>query len=499
MRFNSIPVLAAVLSLGASGISSSVVPETREVGSSARLSAEAATLCITDLCAKKRDEKHTRAQCGPVVLSVSNLGAASSVEACVSQFNYLFSQYTERGISHIEKGLYTISAYDDSKPAANEKRAKPPKGKTNTSKKPIATTTAKLTAVKTISSKAASITSTSSLIDPTGSRTSSKVSGSATPSASACPLPRKGKNGKPIQRRCAGDQFYAKRDLLVKKVTHWKFNTMGDVSTYNADANAKSVLQKMKKNGQLDVVKVSSGDLTMVGNVNDPDVVLSTMRGTDPNSFTKKGGHYLLTNGGFFQHMETRPRSFEPAGIDTMVKTAAGTVQPFEEAYDVPAEYKDFYARIDGSEGTRIYSGPNLKQSIPGVTAKSGIWKYNENDPILVGRLSHASEPNERIALVSFGTTHYSIAYTAKARSDGVDTNTFKTIIDLFFSKMGETGKSISSSTRAVCLDGGPSISMTWNEGATMEKLTLGGAGDSTPAPGANGRKVSNLVKITAK
>ncbi|XPT00032.1 hypothetical protein M3J09_009194 [Ascochyta lentis] len=279
---------------------------------------------------------------------------------------------------------------------------------------------------------------------------------------------------------------------------------MGDIATYNVDGNVKIVLQKMKKNGQLDVVKVSSGEFTVVGNVNDQDIVVAAKRGTNPTTFTKKGGNYLLTNGGFFQHMEMKPRSFEPAGVDTAVKTADGTITKFEEPFPLPADYAQFYDRIDGLENTRVHSGPNLKKSIPEISTKSGIWKYNENDPILVGRLSHASQLNERLSLVSFGTTYYSTAYTCKEmvpglRECGINTNDFKAIIDLFFSKMGEIGKSISSSTQAVCLDGGPSISMTWNAGTKMEKLSLGGAGDTTPAPGANGRKVSNLIKIAAR
>ncbi|KAJ4288046.1 hypothetical protein N0V90_012062 [Kalmusia sp. IMI 367209] len=463
MRFNYIPGLAAVLSLGASGVLSRVIPATRGVESSAGLLAEEATLCIKDFCAIKGDEKRTTTQCGSLVLTVTHLGAPSSVEECVSQFSNLIAQDTESGTSQTEEALYEISAEDDSEPAANEKRAVHKKTKAKKTK-----------AKKT------------------------KAEKTKTKTTKACPLPKKGKNGKIIQRRCAGDEFYKKRDLLPGKVTHWKFNTMGDVDTYNVDANAKVVLKAMNKNGQLDVVKISSGDLTVVGDVPDPDLIL---RGTDPNTFTKKGGNYLLTNGGFFQHMETRPRSFEPAGEDTMVKTADGTVKAYEEPYPVPEEYAEFYDQIDGLDNTRVHSGPDLKKSIPGIDTESGIWKYSDNDPILVGRLSHASQPNERLALVRFGKTHYSVAYTCKEtvigrRQCGINTNKFKKLIDLFFTEMGQAGKSISSSTQAVCLDGGPSISMTWNEGLTMEKLSLGGAGDTTPLPGTNGRKVSNLIKI---
>lgn len=486
MRFNSIPALAAVLSLGASGVLSSVIPEIRAVESSPGFVAEEATLCVEDFCATKGAEKQATTQCGPVVLTVTYLGAPSSVEECVSQFSYLIAQDIGSGTSQTEGALYEISAGDKSEPAANEKRAKTKAAKT---------TKAKTTAAKPTSSKVASVTgsSTKTSVNPsiTGKPSkTSQVSGSATPSASACPLPRKGKNGKPIQRRCAGDEFYKKRDLIVGKVTHWKFNTKGDPTTYNADANAKLVLQSMRRNGQLDVVKVSSGDLTVVGNV---------VSGTNPDTFAKKGGNYLLTNGGFFQHMIMRPRSFEPAGEDTQVKTADGSVKGYKEPFPLPADYAPFYDQIDGLENTRVHSGPDLKKNIPEIDAKSGIWKYNENDPNLVGRLSHASEANERIALVRFGATYYSLAYTCQLRECGIDTNKFKKIIDLFFSKMGETGKSISSSTQAVCLDGGPSISMTWNAGTTMEKLSLGGKGDTTPAQGAKGREVSNLIKIAAK
>jgi hypothetical protein len=507
MRFNSIPALAAVLSLGRS-VLSSVIPEARGVESSAGFHAEEATVCIEDFCATKGDGKQTTTQCGSAVLTVTHLGAPSSLEECVSRFSYLIAQGTESGTSQTEEALYEVSAEDDTEPAPHEKRAKTtPSEAINITSKPSSKSPSIKPGGSKISPKpsGSKVPSTKpkgskvSSTEPKGSKISPKIVGSATPSASACPLPRKGKNGKPIQRRCAGDQFYKKRDLIVGKVTHWKFNTMGDPNSYNADANAKAVLVRMKRNTQLDVVKVLSGDLTVVGNVNDQDVILSTKRGTDPEAFTRKGGNYLLTNGGFFQHLEMRPRSFEPAGEDTMVKTADGTVMGYDEPFALPAAYAQFYDQIDGLENTRVHSGPDLKKVIPEISDKSGIWKYNAQDPILVGRLSHASEPNERIALVRFGKTYYSVAYTCMNRDCGIDTNTFKVTIDLFFSKMGETGKSISSSTQAVCLDGGPSISMTWNEGTTMEKLSLGGAGDNTPAPGVNGRKVSNLIKIVAK
>src|SRR5690242_20338199 len=462
MHFSSIPALVALLCLGASGVLSLVIPETRGVDSSDRILAKDVILCIRDLCAKQGDKQQTTSQCGQVVLTITHLGVSSSVEQCVSYFSYQIAQGDRT--FQTKDALYELSLEDNSKPAANEKRAKnkatkPTKAKTTATKtKAPKTTKAKTTAAKTTTSKASLNTSKPSSnipsvkpsgskisskpsgsvvssIKPTGSKVSSQVSGSATPGASACPLPRKDKNGKLIQRRCAGDQFYKKRDLIAGKVTHWKFNNIGLTKTDNvdADANAKLVLDGMTEECQLDVVKVSSGELTVVGNVNDPEVILTTKRGTDPNSFTKKGGNYLLTNGGFFQHMEMRPNSFEPAGEDTVVKTADGTVMGYENPFPLPPDYAPFYDQIDGIESTRVHSGPDLKKTIPEIDARSGIWRYNENDVNLVGRLSHASEPNERIALVRFGSIYYSIAYTCMARSNGATTNKLKKIIDLFF------------------------------------------------------------------
>src|SRR5690242_8521111 len=496
MHFSSIPALAAMLSLVALKAHSSVIPGIQEVRSSAGVLNEEAGLCIKDFCTTKGGRNQKTAQCGPVNLTVTYSEGLFSIEECISKFSHLITQDTIGGISQTEDALYEILVEDDGKPAAYRKRA---------DLKTTRTTKAKSTAAKSTSKKPSKVSpvkpngpeisskpggSKTPSIKPTGSKTSPKLSVSASPSASACPLPRKGKNGKPLQRRCAGDEFYKKRDLIVGKVTHWKFNTMGNTDTYNADANAKLILTEMKKNGQLDVVKVFNGDLTVVGNAKG---------GTNPNTFAKKGGNYLLTNGGFFQHMILRDRAFEPAGEDTMVKHLDGTVTKYQQPFPVPADYAQYYDQIDGLDNTRVHSGPNLKKAIPELTGRQGSWKYSENDPNLVGRLSHASQPNERIALVSFSKTYYIVAYTSQTRTGGVDTNHLKRIIDAFFLKMGETGKSISSSTQAVCLDGGPSISMTWNAGATIEKLSLGGAGYLTPAPGANGREVSNLIKIAAK
>jgi hypothetical protein len=186
MRFNSISALAAVLSLAASGVLSSVIPKTRGVESNAGTFAEEATLCIKEFCATKGSEKQTTTQCGPVVLTVAHLGALSSVEECVSQFTYLIAQDTEGSASQTKEALYEISAEDNNEPAAKEKRAKPKSAKSTQAKTPAANPTpSKASSSKAASSQAAPLEASSSKGAPSQAAPSKASSSKASSSKAA--------------------------------------------------------------------------------------------------------------------------------------------------------------------------------------------------------------------------------------------------------------------------------------------------------------------------
>ncbi|KAF2715735.1 hypothetical protein K504DRAFT_497597 [Pleomassaria siparia CBS 279.74] len=104
---------------------------------------------------------------------------------------------------------------------------------------------------------------------------------------------------------------------------------------------------------------------------------------------------------------------------------------------------------------TFVHSGPNLKQNIPEVSKDAGVFNYQQS-PSVPGALAHASQPNERLALVTFSDTQYLFAYTCKERAQGfrecgINTNQLRELIDKFFVGM-ETGKSIGHATQAVRL-----------------------------------------------
>lgn len=277
---------------------------------------------------------------------------------------------------------------------------------------------------------------------------------------------------------------------------------MKNKEDYNADADAKLVLNKMKNKGQFDIVKVNTAEISFVGNpVDGPN------GGTFPKQFIKdeNKGTYLLTNGGYFKHVGDE-RKYAPAGLDTKILgPKANTATAFPNPFDEPEDYKTWYTTVEGSKGTKIHSGPDLKKEIKDLGLKQGIWKHKASgNP--VGSLNHAAENNERIALLQFGSTSYSISYTCEhaansARECGLPTDKFGELIDFFFSKMGETGKSISLSQKAVCLDGGPSVALFWVDSTKPDGLLLsqGGIGDNVPSGNDDMRKLGNLVKIVPK
>jgi hypothetical protein len=563
MRLTSLPTLAAVLSLRASGVlSSSVICEQRGVDNAAEGAGfEDAKLCIEDFCATKgTDEAQITKDCGSILLTVTHLQAPSSsgAEDCVSQFNSIINQCVipedsekvcdcassshrrsfadtiQPATSQTEATLYEISLTDedeselesrglfgkkpkggkkpddkkpdDKKPDHKKPDHKKPDHKKPDDKKPDDKHTPKPTPTPTPTpSKSASKKSSSTL-------KTKASSSSATPSASACPIPDKngkggkGGKGKGLQRRCEDDKFYAKKDLLAGKVTHWKFNKFEDSKNYKGDASAKAVLDEIVLKGQLDVVKVATGDILVTGTVGrDPDDEVDIIHkdGTDPKKFAKDGGNYLLINGGFFQHLFIRPKPYWPVGA-TKIEAGGKLVDLSVTADDwnqnaipIMKEYAPYYQKIEGIKGTFVHSGPQLKTAIPEVNSASGVFKY-VGDQMEKGALDHASQANERIALVTFASTRYVFAYTCETRECGVHTNKLRDIIDKFFTKM-ESGKSLSSSTQAVCLDGGPSIYMSWNHGKTEDKIAMGGNGDLTPPSTAHGRNMGTVLKIMAK
>ncbi|KAF1955586.1 hypothetical protein CC80DRAFT_549280 [Byssothecium circinans] len=541
MRLASILALAAVLSLGASGVLSSVTCENRGVDSagtsfsSAGFLVEEVKLCIEELCATKWDEGLTKKHCVPVVLTVTHLqGPSSGVEDCVSQFSGLIDQCiitkdAQNGSSQTKDAFEARKEASDNKVFLTSRSGDLRKACSNDLRKPYFKGLRKpyfkglrkpyfkglrkpyskdsfaahfkdyfrfplITSVKSSSTTGKSSSGTSKITSSasvTGNPTS-KPSSSANPSGSACPLPpKKGKNGKGVQRRCEGDEFYQKKDLLAGKVTHWKFNTMGDVNNYQGNTAAKQVLGLMNNRGQLDVVKVSNGDLLVTGNA---------QGGSKPPAFGKKGGNYLLFNGGFFQNKVPEAGYLNPVG-ETRIKPPTGPAVDLE-SHPVPKEYAAYYQKISGAEGTFVRSGPDLKQNIPEISSKSGVFKY-PHEPVVAGALDHASQPNERLALVTFSATQYLFAYTCEEpvqgrRECGISTNRLKELIDGFFARM-EAGKSLKDATQAVNLDGGPSIYMSWNTGTTEQKIAMGGKGDMTPDPNATGRDVVTMMKITPR
>src|SRR4051812_40203927 len=109
MRSILLPTLGAVLSLGASGAFASVICDTKHgpgINStdasipSARLLAEVTKHCIKGVCATGGNEGLITEHCGPVMLTITHLGAPlSDVRDCIGQFGSIIDQcITTKGV-----------------------------------------------------------------------------------------------------------------------------------------------------------------------------------------------------------------------------------------------------------------------------------------------------------------------------------------------------------------------------------------------------------------
>ncbi|KAJ4290632.1 hypothetical protein N0V90_010850 [Kalmusia sp. IMI 367209] len=220
--------------------------------------------------------------------------------------------------------------------------------------------------------------------------------------------------GKPKPKNCAMDQWYQEIELLDNdRATWWSFNTKSGWKEGVTDPDAKTILAKMRSLGKFDVIEVTSAFMAVEGNAHG---------GTSPNSYAGHRGSYLLSNGGFF-NMKT----FAPVGKTSV----SDTFDP------IPKAYADDYVEIEGEDGF-LHSGPDL---MGGAISFSGDkWKYHKSNGAktkyaeMVGSLAHASQPNERLALVTlYNYNKYLFVYTAEKRENGLNVRGLKDLIGLWF------------------------------------------------------------------
>jgi hypothetical protein len=186
-------------------------------------------------------------------------------------------------------------------------------------------------------------------------------------------------------------------------------------------------------------------------------------------------------------------------------------VDGVQQHHPIDPQYRAHYQRLTCDSGTHIWSGPSLVRQLD-FSLRELQWydRHGNENPWTDthGGLAHANQPNERLVLVELGPAHgndlYLFAYTgsptATRSRPGVDLNEMRRIIDLFFTHY-VSGVRLSNVPLALNLDGGGSIYLSWNTGATEEVIAKGRYGDDDPdgRPLGHIRNVANLLKFTAR
>jgi hypothetical protein len=248
----------------------------------------------------------------------------------------------------------------------------------------------------------------------------------------------------------------------------------------------RHVFQNIVPYGQVDVVQVKRGELLVEGN---------SGRCSSPSEFSKRGGNYLLTNGGFFwMRRPQETQHCEPVG-DVVLQNGAAQ-RPMEP---IPQSYAQHYKRLVGARGTYIWTGPPLKERI---NLRSPEFQFNRPGNGVIGSLSHADGLNERLVIVTMTTgDKFLFTYTGERRGvrPGVTLERMREIVKHFLWEYFKIAMSSSRVDQILNLDGGGSIYLSWNSGHTERVIAKGQFGDDAPdgRPLGHIRDVANFLKIT--
>lgn len=292
------------------------------------------------------------------------------------------------------------------------------------------------------------------------------------------------------------EKWYEETPLLRKTATWWRFNSVdGWGCKIPAQQREYKVLEKMKPTIKFDVIEVKSGNLQIVGNPTD---------GSPPEDFASKRGNYLLTNAGFF----------------TMDKThrSVGPTSSTRKMVPIPPEYKEYYEKVTGEDGSYLWSGPSLTRNLDLLNGDEFNF-FDPNYSNMYGSLAHAGQPNERLVLVKLKNgDKYMFVYTAdkprrsESKGGGIHPGNGQTINEmreliLFWFVQFKPEVRASSMTQFVNLDGGGSLYVSWNErGKRERKIARGSIEDETPHGVIKNHKEevidirtpTNLIKISA-
>jgi hypothetical protein len=296
----------------------------------------------------------------------------------------------------------------------------------------------------------------------------------------------------PEPQGCNQAEYYKETVLSQDEATWWSFSTKpGWKNEFGTQTREYAIMNEMRNHAKFDVIELKSGYMQVVG---------APSGGTDPSDLEKEGGDpYLLSNGGFFNMENHNAVGKVEFMVDEQVIE--------QDSQDIPPLYKNNYEKIEGNDGSSLYSGPKLPPDGP-ILFHGQKWKYWETSlggtrkteaAKLQGSLAHANQPNERLGLVKMRNgDKYLFVYTTKVRADGKNIKGFRDLIKAWFDKEFIASPfHVGDIVQAVNLDGGASIYVSWNDGTDGEPVRIAKGDDGDTIPTASGKKVANLIKIT--
>ncbi|KAF2451746.1 hypothetical protein P171DRAFT_478772 [Karstenula rhodostoma CBS 690.94] len=235
----------------------------------------------------------------------------------------------------------------------------------------------------------------------------------------------------------------------------------------------------MRGDGKFDVIQIKGGHMYAAGSPEGNHV-----HGVHYTDYTTQPTNLLITNGGFFNNHKASPGRY----------AAVGETSTTDLVWPLPDDYAEYYEEIKGEDDSFIQSGPGLMQPFSTSGKK---WEYNAETRKIVGSFSHASQPNERLALAITKTgDKFVFVYTAKSRGLGLNMKGWRHIILKWFEVWYRMD--IGDLEQLVNLDGGESINVVWKaNGELVKRIAQGLIEDSLPGSrkhDAEPIKVANLL-----
>jgi hypothetical protein len=332
----------------------------------------------------------------------------------------------------------------------------------------------------------------------------------------------KGK-GKATETECRPSDDYFKRAISAN-VDQYYFAKVEDLRNsalyLTAEDHVKNVFHKMRTGGYLNVIAFSGA--------NQKTFCIGEPGGNNPKEIAaneaKLGSQCVITNGNYFVLPGNDPMTWQYKGpLVEDVKKYSGysigftsTDPKAEKTVDLPQDYKGYYEKFEGTDGSYMYCGPNLVKelelkdkefcpaskrprqeagTVPAPTAQGLMRKAYNSIP---GSLAHASSNADRLVTVIMSDEYkYIFSYTSTSQKPaGLNLNQMRDLIDAFLKGFTEAKKDgIKGAKQALNMDGGGSVYVVLVKANGEQEVIAAGKMDGVKEAQNGGSLVGNSVR----